>query len=340
MTLKKFLEKKFLPGNMLSVTIVKKLQPYQYVVGDSSCLALLKLPEDPSQEKSISVGLTVKLIKPVVISEDIIESNKNFKPMKSKETIKIEYSEDDLSKFKIQTVDKKTESNSTSFQEIKENASQVYFPSITVLVSNVSRLIDTKQGKYQIAGIVDKESQKTSINLYDSSIGKLHFDKIYTITKVKKSILKTNEMRLSTTKFTKISEASEEEQAEFENVKIAENIMTGIILGHSDINVYNSCPQHWSKLDEDNQCSKCEKTATIRLDFNSELYIQDNESEEVKAFLIFKRQLPIIAEEDDQDEIERKLDALEGTNCRIEFEEPESQTGDIIPKRIKLENNA
>ena len=62
---------------------------YHYIVGDSSCLALLKIPEDPSHEKSISVGLTVKLIKPVVISEDTIESNKNFKPMKSKEDIKI-----------------------------------------------------------------------------------------------------------------------------------------------------------------------------------------------------------------------------------------------------------
>ena len=79
MTLKNIPKKKNLPRNILSVTIE----------GDSSCLALLKLPEDPSHEKSISVGLTVKLINPVVITEDIIDSNKNFKPIKSKEVIKI-----------------------------------------------------------------------------------------------------------------------------------------------------------------------------------------------------------------------------------------------------------
>ena len=36
-----------------------------------------------------------------------------------------------------------------------ENESQVYFPSITALVNNVSRIIDTKQGEYQSAGIWD-----------------------------------------------------------------------------------------------------------------------------------------------------------------------------------------
>ena len=39
--------------------------------------------------------------------------------------------------------------------EMIENESQVYFPSITALVNNVSRIIDTKQGEYQSAGIWD-----------------------------------------------------------------------------------------------------------------------------------------------------------------------------------------
>ena len=37
--------------------------------------------------------------------------------------------------------------------EMIENESQVYFPSITALVNNVSRIIDTKQGESQSAGI-------------------------------------------------------------------------------------------------------------------------------------------------------------------------------------------
>ena len=155
--------------------IIRKLQPHTYIVGDSSALALLKLNENHHHEPNIAVGMTVKLIKPRLIDNQTIETNKNFKPIKNKEAIKLQPTEKALKQFKVKEEDIKIQNNLITFQSIQGNQSQTNIPSITFMVSNVSRIIETKTGKYQIAGILDKESQKTGINLYDSNIGKFEF---------------------------------------------------------------------------------------------------------------------------------------------------------------------
>ena len=101
MSLKQFLEKQTLPGNTLAVLIVRKLQPYVYIVGDSSSLGLLQLTENPHHDKAICIGMTVKLIKPILIDDQTIQTNKNFKPIRNKEEIKIKPKEDSLKKFKV-----------------------------------------------------------------------------------------------------------------------------------------------------------------------------------------------------------------------------------------------
>ena len=202
-------------------------------MGDSSGLALLKIAEN--HEKDIKVGMTVKLIKPVAIDNQTIQSNKSFKPMKSKTKLELTPSEEDLSKFEVKEEESQIKNDLTTFQFIIENQSQIHFPSLTVLVTNVSRIIETKSGKYQIVAIMDIDSEKTSINLYDSNIGKLKFGEIYNITKVKKTMLRKDQatkLRLLTTKFTKISEANEEDKVKFENVKLAYNQIQGIIVRH------------------------------------------------------------------------------------------------------------
>ena len=155
-------------------------------------------------------------------------------------------------------------------------------------VTNVSRIIKTKSGKYQIVAIMDIDSEKTSINLYDSNIGKLKFGEIYNITKVKKTMLRKDqatELRLLTTKFTKISEANEEDKGKFENVKLADKQIQGIIVGFGDINSYKSCEKHWNKLDEEDLCPKCESPPTkVKIDFNTDLYIQDSSTGDIKLF--------------------------------------------------------
>ena len=341
MSLKKYLEGHSQAGNTLSILIIRKLQPHTYIVGDSSALALLKLNENHHHEPNIAMGMTVKLIKPRLIDNQTIETNKNFKPIKNKEAIKLQPTEKALKQFKVKEEDIKIQNNLITFQSIQENQSQTNIPSITFMVSNVSRIIETKTGKYQIAGILDKESQKTSINLYDSNIGKFEFGKIYTLTKIKKSIIrKDNEeqMRLMTTKFTKIIEASDGDQLNFDNVKFSEHQIHGIILGFGDINSYNSCEKHWNKLDEEKICPKCEGLPPkIKIDFNTDLYVQDTNSEEIKSFLIFKRQVSSINMDDEHEMIETKMNQLEGTNCSVEFDEPEREDQPIIPKRLKLE---
>ena len=190
---------------------------------------------------------------------------------------------------------------------------------------------------------MDTESQKISINLYDSNIGKLQFGNIYEITKVKKALIRkdeTTETRLMTTKFTKISQANEEDRANFENVKIAENLIKGTILGYGEINNYKSCEKHWTKLDENDECRKCEGSPQkVKFDFNTDLYIQDAETDDIKSFLIFKRQATMINLEDDQnsqESVAMKMDELEGKECIVEFDEPADEEHPIIPKRMKL----
>ena len=341
MSLNKFLNGQKLPGNILIISIVQKLQANNYIVGDSSCLALLKISETSQHTRDILVGTTVKLIKPAVIDSQTIQTNSNFKPIICKENIKLTPSEEDLSKFNIKTEDTQSKNDLTTFQSIKTNQSQTNFPSITILVTNVSRIIQTNTGQYQIAGIMDTESEKTSINLYDSNIGKLEFGKIYTLTKIKKSMIrKDNEtqMRLFTTKFTKISEASTQDKENFENIKLAENEIRGTILGFSDINTYASCERHWNKLDEDSLCPKCQgPPSKVKIDFNTDIYIQDTESEDIKSFLIFKRQVLNLNMENDPELIKSKLGELEGATCTVEYDESEYEDQAIIPKRLKLD---
>ena len=260
-----------------------------------------------------------------------------------KEVLKLTPSEEDISKLIIPTKDNKPTNDLMTFQSFMTNKSQSIIPNIIVLVTNVSRIIETKMGKYQIATLMDTESQTLSINLYDSNIEKLEFGNIYKITKVKKALIRKNETtetRLMTTKFTKISQTNEDNKADFENVKLAENLIKGTILGYSEINSYKSCEKHWNKLDENDECLKCEGSAPkVKFDFNTDLYIQDAETDDIKSFLIFKRQATMIILEEDQDNhesIAMKMDELEGKECIVEFDEPANEEHPIVPKRLKL----
>ena len=147
------------------------------------------------------------------------------------------------------------------------------------------------------------------------------------------------ELRLLTTKFTKISEENEEDKGKFENVKLADKQIQGIIVGFGDINSYKSCEKHWNKLDEEDQCPKCESPPTkVKIDFNTDLYIQDSSTGDIKSFLIFKRQINTISNGDDHNIIEGKLTELEGTSCQVEFDETENDDQVIIPKRLQIAN--
>ena len=342
MALQNFLKNKKLPGNILELVVLKEIDKYSYVVGDSSGLTLLSVSSNPSHAKEIKIGATLKLLKPIVIDNKTLETNKNFKPLKSKKDIILTPSVEDLAKFETMTNDIKVDSKLKTFKSVKENHSQTNISSLTVMITNVSRIIETKTGSYQISGMMDVEGQKASINLYEKNIDKLEVGSIYTLTKIKKTIIRKDgkhEMRLATTKFTTISEAIEDNKLQFGNISLGESQMEGKILGFSEINIYNSCDKHWSKLDDEDICPKCEGPAMkIKVDFHTELYIQDSTSDEMKSFLIFKRQIiKMINETDEKDLIEKRLADLEGLDCTIEYDEPENEETSIIPKRLKLD---
>ena len=340
MSLKQFLQNGKVTGNILEIKIIRRHETGYYIVADSSGLGLLSTSESPQYEKDLVIDRTVKLIKPEVIDNQTIQCNKTFKPMLSKKPLNITVSENDISKLKINTESKADKNEKLlTFEAILTDKSQG-IPSLTVLVTSISRTIETSRGNYQIAGIMDIESKKLNINLYDSNIGKIEFGKIYRLTKLKKVNIKKNEeteTRLSTTKFTHICGASQKEQALFENVKFADKQIRGTIIGQSEMNSYNSCQKHWNKLDKEEICPKCERIPEkINLDFNVDIYVQDPGTEDIMSFRIFKRQITLISSEDGKEEITAKLDEIEGKECTIDFDDPTNEEDQIIPKRVRL----
>ena len=351
MALKHFLDTGELPGNILELAVIKKINLYSFVVGDHSCLAELNLADNPIHAKIIDTGTTIKLIKPFSEDGKIIQAHKNFKPLKSKTNIIISPSAEELAQFesieednsKINNI--KVQNNLTTFNFVKEFDTQVNLPTLTVMVIKITRILQSKFGKYQIADLMDIEGNKASINLYDGSYGKMEFEKIYTMTKVKKILPRKEdsvELRLVTSKFTKIVEANENDALQFANLSIGNSQIDGTIIGFSDINHYKSCVDHWKKLDDDDYCPLCKgPSPNIKDDFHTDLYIQDSNSDDLKSFLIFRRTMKrMIADEDDEDTIESKLNNLEGSGCKVDYDEDENglENASIIPKRLKLQD--
>ena len=96
MALKHFLDTGELPGNILELSGVKQINLYSYVVGDHSCLAELNLAANPLHANTIEIGTTIKLLKPFIEDGNIIQTHKNFKPLRSKANIVIKPSAEDL----------------------------------------------------------------------------------------------------------------------------------------------------------------------------------------------------------------------------------------------------
>ena len=89
MVLLNFLETSDLPGNILELSVIKKIDIYRFIVGDNSALAELNLSANPLHAKDIKVGTTIKLLKPTKLDGKTLQTNKNFKPLKSQNNIEI-----------------------------------------------------------------------------------------------------------------------------------------------------------------------------------------------------------------------------------------------------------
>ena len=182
-----FLESGKLNGNSLVLTPVKKVTTGYYIVGDSSGLAVL---EHNKNGKEIKIGTTFKLIKPLRVNDTTLKCHPNFSPVKTNEKVNISPSKEEIEliESKVNIGNEELDENKTylNFESIKKMSPASIIPNVTFLVTNVSRIIQTKSGQYQICGLKDIDSKKISMNLYDKYMNKLEVGKVFTATKVKK----------------------------------------------------------------------------------------------------------------------------------------------------------
>ena len=87
MALLEFLENKLLEKNTLEILVIKMISPENFIVGDSSSLALLDISENPNHGKDIKIGTTIKLLKPILVDHKSLKTNENFRPLESKKMI-------------------------------------------------------------------------------------------------------------------------------------------------------------------------------------------------------------------------------------------------------------
>ena len=99
--------------------------------------------------------------------------------------------------------------------------------------------------------------------------------------------------RLSTTRFTLISNAPQKEQAAFENIQIADNLLDGTIIGFSEISCYYSCTKHWNKIDDDGAYPVCtSKPDESKFDFKAKLIVASEIMKKKSKHFLFSREQP------------------------------------------------
>ena len=342
-TLLQFLETGKLNGNCLLLNVIRHLGEGKYIVGDPSGLGLFF---HEKEGKILKLNSSIKIVKPLKVNDMTLKCSPKLGPMKTLEKVEVLASKRDQNAFEKKCETNQEDSSTkkyTNFDEIKNMPSSSIIENVTFLVTNVSKIIQTKTGQYQICGIRDVKNTKLSINLYDKNMNKLEVGKVMSTTKLKKFQIKKNEnyeTRLNATKFSMFIQASSTDKTAFEHVKMADNSLDGILLGFTNIMCYKSCKEHWNKVNEENFCQACGGIAqNTQSDFKVEILLEcQTEPEEVKTFMAFKKVMKMITTEECEDTVESKLAEYEGRQCTVEYD----TTGDgsqieILKKIIIVE---
>ena len=336
-SLQNFLENGKKSGTILTLTLIKKLSMEKYIVGDKSSLAVLEYPQNG---KDLKIGSGIKLIKPVLIDGKTLKCNSNFSPLKTLDHNKVTPTQEQLLTFES-TIEDTQESSKKSeyltFKEIRKMNTGTIIKNLTFLVTRVSKIIPTNSGNYQICGLKDNEDETMSINLYDKFMNTVQVGNVITATKIKKFNLKKEgefHTRLSTTKFTSISKALPMDETAFEKIRIADNSLDAIIIGFTDISCYFSCTKHWNKIDDEGECPVCiGKPDEIQFDFKAKLLVECNEDgDEIKTFLIFKRAALMITTEETEELVDTRLAEYCGSQCTVEYDDSDDEP--VILKRL------
>ena len=146
-------------------------------------------------------------------------------------------------------------------------------------------------------------------------------------------------VRVATTFNSSVKECQGSESALFNNVKLADKMIEGVVLTFNDLRVFKSCESHKKRL-LDGVCSLCIDGAepVTRADYVCKLTIEDETAEDgVTSITVFKRFLEqyVKYENDDtEEELAKEMDnVVVGKEWRIDYDVgPGESNGGIAVK--------
>ena len=311
--------------NFLEVNVLKEINSTQFIVGDRTGLALLTI--DVSATKFVEVGKGLKMVKPTHVEEKVIAAHPKFSPMKAK-AIQMDVNYEDIDTFEAMNIKiAAPQQKGLNFKQVEADYGETaVIDQVLAYVTSASKKIDGKYGPYQICNLVDYEGSQISINLYKSHLNKLEVNKVFKLEKIKKTTIQTDtKLRMATTNFTKIVEATPSEVELFSDVKIADKKLEGICIMFNNLSCYTTCTRHLSKLNEHGSCNQCGQSEKDegRADFRCSLIVQGSDEETMTEITIFKRHLKISLSEtaDETQIIETLENAVVGKMCQIHYNE-------------------
>ena len=323
--------------NFLQVNVLKELNSTQYIVGDATGMAIMTIEE--ASAKFVEVGKGLKMVKPSKVDENNIAAHPKFNPQKTKAT-DLEMDFDEIDRLSTQGTNISSIRKGINFSEIETDFGQnAMINQVLAYVTSASRTIEGKYGAYQICNLVDYDGNTLAINLYKSNINKLEIHKAYKLEKIKKTAIKSDngKLRLATTNFTKILDATTGEADLFADVKIADKKLQGTCLMFNNLNIYKSCKKHMTRLD-DGICGECGQTEmeNQKADFRCSLVIFDPNAEDdnMTEITIFKRHLNVNIDVDCNEE--KLIQILENSIVDKECEIHYNENGDDNNVAVKL----
>lgn len=314
--------------HFLLVNVLREISKTQFIVGDKTGLAVLSVPDVCS--RNIEIGKGLKIMKPSKVKDQLIASHPKFNPMKTKS---LEITVDTIQMDNLEKLHKVTSTvdKGISFNQIENDYGETaVIDTMLVYVTTKSRIIEGKFGNYQICNIIDHEGSTFSINLYNHHVDKLDRNHVYLLQKVKKTTITTDTgIRMATTNFTKIHNATPDQNDVFKDVKIADKKIDGTCIMFTDLNYYRSCKKDLSKIDEDGKCYNCGDLDIegSKPDFRCSLIIEikeksdDIEDEAITSIVVFMRHLGIEVTNEDEEEkiIELLEERIVGKMCEVYY---------------------
>ena len=328
-SLKTLLQTGKISTSSLPVKVIKEIGSNSFIVADKSGVAVLDTNDNPDHSKYLKNGNWYKLIKCYKGDGSTIKSNKQFKPVKTVIGNAISDIEDEVEQLENSVRNTASNKSYKNFETLSKMPNHSKIEKVTVKVITASRVITTNKGKYQICNIKDSMGNTSSINLYSHYLNTLTPFNIFSITNIRKGEVTKNDetkMRLHTTNFTKIEAGTLEDVLNFKDVGNGDETVTGTIIGFGELSIYNSCKQHFKKLDGNNKCPTCNvelKEEDVLEDFRVELYMEvsNNEETDVKEILIFKRVLNL----EEGANIDEKLNTLTDQKAKIDYNTDDDQ---------------